>query len=401
MDFICAMNYKKSLVFASACAGMLLFGIVFLSLGTALTFVRQQYDLSELQIGSLAALLPFGILAGSVVFGPVVDRYGYKQVLLCSTLFIFFAFEGIAYAGSLRVLQAAFLLIGFGGGIINGATNALVADISPDSKGANLSLLGVFYGIGAVGMPVLLGSLSDKFPYASIVAGIGIFVLLPFIFFLMVRFPVSKNNHGISLKEVGRLFSAALLLLGFVLFFESAVEGITNNWATSFALAVVTPEHTFALIALTLSNISLIISRLLLGFILVKVKPRTVLYFCWSCILAGSLTMYFVHTVAGLYTGMILTGFGFGAGFPVILGYVGELYPGFTGTAFSIVITIALIGNTLINGLTGIISQRYGVSHFPLLITVCVILMMIIFAVAFRKMKLKMRSEKEVKEVIA
>lgn len=380
------VTYHRSLVFMAACAGMLLFGIVFLSLGTVMTFIRQRYGLSELQAGSLTALLPFGILAGSIVFGPVVDRYGYKYVLLFSALIIFLAFEGIAYAGSFLLLQVAFLLIGFGGGIMNGATNALVADISAESKGANLSLLGVFYGIGAVGMPFLLSLLSDQFSYTSIVAGIGIFVLLPFIFFLLIRFPDSKTRHGFSLKEAGNLFSPVLLLLGFVLFFESAVEGIANNWTTSFALAVVTPENAFALIALTLSNISLVISRLLLGIILVKAKPFRVLYFCWSCVLAGSMSMYFVHTVAGLYLGMILIGFGFGAGFPVVLGYVGELYPGFTGTAFSIVITIALIGNTAVNGLTGLVSQKYGVHYFPLIMATCVVLMILIFSFSLPKL---------------
>jgi hypothetical protein len=37
-----------------------------------------------------------------------------------------------------------------------------VADISKDSKTANLSLLGVFFGIGALGMPFILGLLREK-----------------------------------------------------------------------------------------------------------------------------------------------------------------------------------------------------------------------------------------------
>ncbi|MGH2642621.1 MAG: MFS transporter [Chitinophagaceae bacterium] len=391
-------NYNRNLVFIAACGGMLLFGIVFLSLGAVLTFVRQQYGLNDLQAGSLTALLPFGILAGSIVFGPVVDRYGYKYVLIFSSFIIFLSFEGIAYASSLLILQIAFFLIGFGGGAINGATTALVSDISSEGKGAKISLLGIFYGIGAVGMPVLLGVLSGKSSYASIVAGIGIFVLIPFIFFFTVRFPVPKHGHGTSLKEMGHLFSTVLLLLGLVLFFESAVEGIANNWATSFALAAVTPINSVALIALTFSNLAMVISKLFLGIIFPEMKPHYALYFCWSLILIGSIIMYFVHTVVGFYTGMILIGFGFGAGFPMILGYVGELYPGFTGTAFSIVFTIALIGNTLVNGLTGIISQKYGVDRFPLVITVSVIIMMIIFSIAFPKLKMKIQEGKEMKK---
>ena len=48
-------------------------------------------------------------------------------------------------------------LFGLGGGAVNGATNALVSDISEKDKGANLSLLGVFFGLGALGMPFILG----------------------------------------------------------------------------------------------------------------------------------------------------------------------------------------------------------------------------------------------------
>jgi MFS family permease len=84
--------------------------------------------------------------------------------------------------------------------------------------------------------------------------------------------------------------------------------------------------------------------------------------------------------------GIILIGLGFGPGFPVTLGYVGELYPAFTGTAFSIVITIGLIGNTAVNGLVGIVSQEYGIENFPLILIGCVILMMIIFGVSLHRM---------------
>lgn len=397
------MNYNRHLVFSAACAGMLLFGIVFLSLGAVLTFIRQNYGLSELQAGSLTALLPLGVLIASLVFGVVVDRYGYRYVLLAGAFIIFLAFEGIAFAGTIVFLQIAFLCIGFGGGIINGATNALVADISTESKGANLSLLGVFYGIGAVGMPVLLGTLSRSFAYESIVAGIGFFVLLPLIFFLLIRFPMPKQAHGISLKEIAKLFSVLLLLLGFVLFFESAMEGITNNWTTSFATqkmklglsaearlpsgqASAQADNAAVLLALTLLNISLLISRLALGFLLKKIRPYKILYAGLWCILAGGLLLYFSNTVSGIYTGIILIGMGFGPGFPVVLGYVGELYPAFTGTAFSIVITIALIGNTAINGLVGIVSQKYGIENFPLILIACVILMMIIFGISLHRM---------------
>ncbi|MBC8490940.1 MAG: MFS transporter, partial [Candidatus Marinimicrobia bacterium] len=130
--------YNKQRVFWAACIGMLLFGIVMISLGTINTFLAAKLALDELTIASLAALLPFGILIGSLVFGPIVDRYGYKIVLISCALLILIAIEGIAFASNFFFIQLSFFLIGFGGGAINGSTNALVADISAENKGARL-----------------------------------------------------------------------------------------------------------------------------------------------------------------------------------------------------------------------------------------------------------------------
>ncbi len=377
--------YNKKLVFAAACLGMLLFGMVFLSLGTVLTFLKESYHLDEVASGSLAVILPSGILIGSLVFGPSVDRYGYKIVLLISTIFILIAFEIIAFSYSFASVQAAFFFIGFGGGVINGATNALVSDISSEDKGANLSFLGVFYGIGAMGMPALISLLSERFNYALIISFAGYFILLPIIFFTAIQFPVPKQAQGFPIKEIPKLFNITLLLLAFVLFFESALEGITNNWTTSFLENGISLNINKALIALTVLNASMLFARLILGFLLKKIRPYLILYSCLFLILTGSVILFFAHDVSLSYIAAALLGFGFAPGFPVILGYVGELYPNLTGTAFSFTITIALIGNIAVNGLVGIISQNYGIDKFPVILIFSVVVMILVLSSALKR----------------
>src|SRR3954452_18539367 len=145
--------YKKNLVFAAACLGMLLFGIVFLSLGSVNNMLAERFGLDDRAIGTLTALLPLGILIGSLVFGPVVDRFGYRWMLLGAALLVGAALEGMAFAGREGMVRMFVFLIGLGGGVLNGATNALAADVSAGQRGAKLSLLGVFFGIGALAMP--------------------------------------------------------------------------------------------------------------------------------------------------------------------------------------------------------------------------------------------------------
>ena len=135
---------KNILVFTAACAGMFLFGITLITLGSVATDLRSKFQLSGTDAGTLFSILPFGILTGSLIFGPVCDRYGYKYLIILACIGMFAGFEGIAYGDSLRLLKICIYIFGLGGGIINGATNAVISDISPEHKGADLSLLGVF-----------------------------------------------------------------------------------------------------------------------------------------------------------------------------------------------------------------------------------------------------------------
>lgn len=384
--------YKKNLVFIAACLGMLLFGVVLISLGSILPALTEKFAMDQLTAGSLVSILPIGILSGSVIFGPIVDRYGYKSLLIICALFVFLGLEGIAFASQFYMLQISIFLIGFGGGVINGGTNALVADISSEGKGANLSLLGVFFGIGALGMPALLGILSQSYGYSTIISAVGIFVLLPVIYFMTIKFPVSKQPQGLPIRKSFGLFKdSTLILMGLILFFESGVEGIVNNWSTTHLQqeVKVTPEN--ALFALSYLMLGLTITRLVLGFLLKKIQSYKVLYMCIVTAIAGSLCLMFASSLMVAILGLVLLGIGFAAGFPVVLGYVGDIYANLSGTAFSIVIVIALTGNTILNYLVGAVSQSYGIKQFPVILLVSLVLMALLLSVVIKRISSRVK----------
>ena len=375
--------FNRKLVFSAACLGMLLFGIVLISLGSILPSITSKFNLDELSVGMLASILPFGILAGSLIFGPIVDRYGYKNLLIICSALVFTGLEGIAFAESLFILQLCILLIGLGGGVINGGTNALVADISVNEKGASLSYLGVFFGVGALGMPAVLGILSKSFSQPGIISGVGFFVLIPVIFFIVTKFPVPKQSQGFPIKEGINLFKEPVLLLfGFVLFFESGMEGIVNNWTTTYLIKELKVNSEDALFALSYFVAGMTVTRLSLGSVLKKLRPYVVIYISLGIAFTGTIVIIFTTTYGAAVLGLILLGIGFAAGFPLTLGYVGEIYSSLSGTAFSIVLVIALIGNMLINYLVGVISHTYGIKQFTTLIIICIVFMTIILSTA-------------------
>src|SRR5688572_5816110 len=121
---------KINPVFAAACVSLLLFGITLITLGSVLPALTKLYSLDGVGAGTLVSILPIGILCGSLIFGPIADRYGYKVLLNVSIFLSAAGLVGMSFFLNLPVLYGCVFLIGFGGGIINGGTSALVSDIS-------------------------------------------------------------------------------------------------------------------------------------------------------------------------------------------------------------------------------------------------------------------------------
>jgi MFS family permease len=376
------------LTFISACLGMLLFGISLITLGSVAPGLQQKFQLDAVGSGTLFSILPIGILTGSLLFGPFCDRYGYKFFFLLSCLCLFAGFQGIAYAGTLGLLKFCIFLFGFGGGAINGATNALISDISENNKGANLSLLGVFFGIGALGMPSVLGVLEKQFGFQDLVSYIGWIPVLAAVLFLFTGFPPPKQTEGVAFSKVVKLMKDnVLLLIGFFLLCQSSFEAIINNWTTSYLVDHRAFSSSNALYALSLYVAGMTVMRLAIGSVFRHASPAIVLAVSFVLLLAGGLWLHLATAFTGAAVGLVLIGSGLAAGFPVMLGLAGIRFAGFSGTAFSIIFTIALAGNMTTNYLMGVVAWHYGIQHLTTVALILFLLMIPLSVIILRKTK--------------
>jgi FHS family glucose/mannose:H+ symporter-like MFS transporter len=369
--------YNRNLVFAAACLGMLLIGIVFLSLGSVNNMLAEHFHLDDNGIGTLTALLPFGILAGSLIFGPVVDRFGYKWMLIICALLVMAGLEGMALAGSNGLIEFFVFLIGFGGGVLNGATNALAADVSEGERGAKLSLLGVFFGIGALGMPSTLAALSKHLPLASIVAGIGCFVLAPVLYFFVIAFPPPKQKAqpAPATSGLALLKHPIFLLAGLALAMQSGMEGMSNDWITRyFKKVTLSGDHSAewqTLLGLMAVTGAMVLARIVLSGLLKHIKSQMVLFASIGITAAGAWLLMYATSYGVSLAAALLIGTGLAAAFPVVLSYIGDLYPAQSGTAFSTIFFIALIGNMTINKSFGLLAQIHGIEQYTKVMLGC------------------------------
>ncbi len=375
-----AKTYNTTAVFVAACAGMAFFGVTMLSLAPILGKLQLVAGEGAL---SLPSTMSIGIILGTVIFGPVVDRFGYKWLLVISSVLALAGIQGLARLGDLYLLHGSIFCLGLGGGILNGLTNAVVADIYDDDKrGGRLGVLGAFYCIGALLWTLLNVFLPDySIPLNAISGVMALFI----VFFCLIAFPAAKPSENVSLsKSLGLLKYPALLLFAVVLFFESGFEGCSGSYTVEFFNQTTPMGTKAATLAMTWFTIGMMAGRFPLGAIQRKLKAIGTLYTYLTVALGGVVLYTFCNGATGACIAMTLIGFGVGATFPVVLNYIGGAFRSQSGTAMSIAIFIALLGQFTFNRLTGnaFVLGRYAT--LPALMFTAIVAMMVIVPIALK-----------------
>lgn len=380
------MIYNRKLIFAAACAGLFLFGVGVITFGAIAPDLKAKFALDELGIGNVFSIFTVGVLVGSLGFGPIADRFGHKILLAVCSLLMGMGFTNLGMANVLWVIQVGVLLIGMGGGAINGATSALVADISEGNKGASLALFSAFFGLGALAMPFVLGLLRGLVPFESILLTIGALCFILTLIYILLQFPMAKQQEGISITTAGQMLQdPVLLLIGLFLFWQSANEALINNWTTSYLRDTLHIDGKWTLYALSFYVAGLIAMRLLTGIFFSKTPAVKMLGIGLRLFLIGALTFAWSLSLEWTIVGLVLIGLGLALGFPVMFGISSTRYQNASGTAIGIVLTISLIGNLSTNYVMGFLAKTYGIDILPGVLILVVGIQMLCFYLVLRK----------------
>jgi MFS transporter, FHS family, glucose/mannose:H+ symporter len=336
---------------------MFIFGIVLFLVGSLLPRLHVSYA----QAGTLGSIPLIGILAATVVAGPILDIHGARQMLIVALILIA---GSLALMPSLRVfwqLEICCLAYGFGGGILNTSTNVLIADLHVESRARALNLLGFFFSAGAVAAPLLMSLAGGALSPALVLRLLAAFtaaVLFPVFFF---RFP-PPLQAGVRISNLLSVMHQPLIwLFGLILFFESGSENCLFVWAGKIvteALHAPAAQSGLGLVAL--------------GAALGAGRLGAVVWLRWlgnlgtvllsvCLIIAGILIALSARSLPAMILAMAVIGLGISAIFPTVLGIAGEHFPGETGTAFGAIITLGLIG-----GIAGPKAGGYAIGHGPL-----------------------------------
>jgi len=332
----------RTILIATVNACMFVFGVILLLMGSLLPSL----GVSGVRAGSLGSLPLIGILAATVLVGPLLDKVGAKPVLAAALGLIAAALAVMPSVASYGALAATALAYGFGGGTLNTATNALVSDLSASRRGAALNLLGFSFSLGAVTAPLLM-SLAARNSSTSVLRVLAMAPAMVLILVLALRFPEPAHS-GTPLRSLLRVLTDPLVwLFGVLLFFESGNENCMFVWAgkmTGDVLHLAADRADLALVGLSAAMGA---GRLLAVVWLKRLSGRTLLLVSAAVTMAGAILVVALESFAGMVAGFAVMGLGMSAIFPTALGLAGDRFPDKTGTVFGGIMAVALVGGAL------------------------------------------------------
>jgi len=357
------MGTKENLAL-SIFAGAFVFGIVMSSLGALLPALSASAGVEKADAGRLFLAMNFSMLLSSLLFGPISDRFGFRALLLVSTLLIAGSFALLSIAADYDRIAASLMALGFGGGALNGGTNALLNDISPERRARALNLLGIFFGLGAVFTPFFIGSLLELAGLKTILLCLMILTLAPFALFSAVRFPAPKHSEGFSWGAATRMFRSPLLFLfGLLLLFQSGNEFTVGGWVSTYLQESHGFKPSSAAYALAVYWTCVMLGRLAVSRYAEKTSPASLVIGSALTALIGTAGMILSPNGILAAVSVAFVGLGFAAIFPTTLAQAGAAFARFSGTAFSVIFVMALAGGMTAPLAVGRIAQHSGIGN--------------------------------------
>ncbi|MEC0209265.1 sugar porter family MFS transporter [Paenibacillus ehimensis] len=205
-----------TLVSIVAALGGLLFGFDTAVVSGAIGFMKQRFDLNELEVGWAVSNLIIGCIAGAAVSGMLSDRFGRKKVLIAAAVLFIIGSAGSAVPDTFTGYIIARMIGGIGIGITSTLCPLYNAEIAPARYRGRLVALNQFATVTGIFLVYFVNSGiagygDDAWNIATgwrWMFGVGV---LPGLLFLVLLFFVPESPRW--LIKQGRPVEALPILL--------------------------------------------------------------------------------------------------------------------------------------------------------------------------------------------
>lgn len=362
MDFLKDTRKKKQ--FLCSYGVFIMNGMLALSIGSLLPFIRDERGLDYAFCGMIVSLHSVGNLVASFVAGMLPIAIGKKKSILFFNAFFAFSYVLIIMGGNKWFLALAFFLTGLARGATSNFCNTAINGLAPGAAGL-INGLHAMFAIGAFTFPILLTVLTNMSVSNWIYAAYFMLAMGILSWILYFIHPVdndkvekrqgAKSNFGFFREP---LFYICILTLFFYL---CAEQGVIGWMITYFKDTKLLPESLSQITASVLW-VMILAGRLLTAWLSTRYKKENLLVIMGIGLVAFFVLLLFGRTTPLIILGIMGFGFSMAGIYPTTVSFTGliiEKYP----MAWSYILTLASFGSILMPSIIGSIAETAGIYY--------------------------------------
>lgn len=384
MEFLKDSNKRKQFLFSYG--AYIINGMLALSVGSLLPFIRDARGLEYAFCGLIVSLHSVGNLCSSFISGLLPTIIGRKKSILFFNSFLALSFLFIIVGKNNLFIAAAFFLTGVARGGTTNFCNTSINELAP-GKAAVINGMHAMFALGAFSFPLLLMVLtnqnSDNWIYAVYFMLImGVLNWLMYYFIPLQNDKVEKKD-GNKTNALGFVNEPLFYICTATLFFYLCAEQGVIGWMITYFKDTGLLPPTLSQVTASLLWVMILVGRLLTAYLSTKLRKE------WLMIAMGlGLVGFFFLLLFSTSTPLILfgiMGFGFSmAGiYPTIVSFAGNIINKYSLT-WSFMLPIASIGSIIMPTIIGKIAETVGIYYGMSSIVVVVLIdLFCIFGLAY------------------
>ena len=352
------------------CLGLLTIGWTGLLVPSLIRSIKLTFDQTDAGIGLLYLLYSLAYGVSSFGGGPVTERIGRRRVLSGAAALHAAGLIGLGLAPNWTVFLALTLLAGLGAGAIDGGSNGLYLELFRAGRGRAMNLLHLFFSVGALSAPLVVGRLvDDGVRWQAVLTGTGAAVFLLALGFGLASMPSGRHGQAetagadaapaIASPSIRSRIALPLALLALAICVYAASEVGVSNWLVRFLEPA--PLST-ATLALSLYWAGLAVGRVVSSQIADRFDH---VRFTAACAALLSVALLGAIVVPSLPLSIALFGVcGIASGpvFPMIMAIGGERYADRSAAVSGLLTGFSVVGGISYPPLMGVLSVTVGLT---------------------------------------
>lgn len=366
----CLNTRKKRQQFFLSYGVFLINGMLALSIGSLLPFIKEARGIDYAFSGLLVSLHSVGNLIASFTAGIFSVWMGRKKSILLFESFFTIAFLLLTFGNSSFALILAFLMTGLARGASSNFNNMTINNLAPGKAWA-INGLHAMFSIGAFLFPLLLTLLTSLNMGYWIYACYFMLMMGILSWILYFLIPVDndkadtvkqKNEDQGKKADYGFFREPLFLLCTSILFFYLCAEQGVIGWLITYFKDSGLLNAALSQIMASVLWIMILAGRLSAAWLSTRIKKESLLV-----VMGIGFVLFFFTLLFGRSTGVIVLGImGFGysmAGiYPTTVSFSGYIIKKYQ-LAWSFMLTIASLGSIIMPSVIGKIAEQAGIAY--------------------------------------